>query len=242
MPTRFKDLAKKILSLALTFNSLITMISVANILVGYAPRPWWWPNTPYSPYLLHGSFFAIAFSTALLNIIPSRMVGKVHIDRFLFHHYVYGFVIMIFSIFLIGSFWPESLTSLFTPTSAGANLSFQSLIFYTDLFFLCGGLTLFLDDLPDVSLRVNNILGRLKERAEKSGKTLKFIHLCGSLTTIYVSLAVLAWFIEGYFLIGQHPVWFLSYVILIISLLINGTWGLSVIKKKAWFQTDFQFV
>jgi len=237
MPTRYADLGKKMLSLALTFNSLVSMIWVGSVMAGYyAPRPWWQLHAPYSPYFLHGSFFAIAFLTAFLNIIPSRMIGKVHINRFLFHHYVYGFLVMICSIFLIASFWPEPLTSLFTPTS-GTNLSNQSLIFYTELFFLYGGLTLFLDDLPDVSLRISSILSRLKERTKKSGKTLQFVHLSGSLITIYLSLAVSAWFIEAYFWIRQWPTSFLSYLILILSLTVNGIWGLSVTRKKTWFQS-----
>jgi len=238
MSTKYTDLAKKILSLALTFNSIISIISVGNILGGsYTIGPLGRPYSPYSPYNLHGSLFGIVILTAFLNIIPSRMIGKVHIDRFLFHHYFYGFLAMISSISLIASLWPGSLTSVLTPTSTSASLSFQGLVFYTDLFFLYGGLTLFLDDLPDVSLRLNKVLSRLKGRAQKSSKTLQFVHLCGSLITIYVSLALFAWFIEGYRWLKDLPMWFWSHAITVLSLLINGSWGLKVTKKKIWFQT-----
>jgi len=225
----YANLAKKILSLTLIFNSLVSLISAGNILAGYyASRPWW---QPYSPYLMSGLLFWIAILTALLNIVPSKMVGRVHIRRLLFHHYVYGFLIMIGSTLLIVSFIPNSLTTLFTPTFTGESLSLQSLILYMELFFLYGGLTLLLDDLQDISLRVSRILNRFKKRTHKSGKILQFVHLCCSLITIYISLAVFLWSIEKYHWISQYPLWFLSHAILILSLLINGVWGSNVTKK-----------
>jgi len=229
------NLARKILSLALIFNSLVSLISLGNILVGYyAARPWW---QPYSPYLLDGSLFWVAILTACLNIFPSKMVGKVHIRRLLFHHYVYGFITMMGSAFLITYLVPASLTALFMPTLAGESLSLQSLVFYTELFFLYGGLTLLLDDLPDMSSRMSYVLDQLKKRVHKVGRGLQFVHFCVSLVTVYISLAVGFWFIERYLWISQWPLWFLSHIIFILSLLVNGVWGLDVTRKKIWFQT-----
>lgn len=234
MLRKYANLGKKILSLGLIFNSLIGLISVGNILAGYyAARPWW---QPYSPYLLDGSLFWVATLTALLNIVPSKMVGKVHIRRLFFHHYVYGFLTMMSSTLFIAFLMPTSLTALFKPTSSIESMSLQSLILYAQLFFLYGGFTLLLDDLPDTSLTVNRILNQMGEKVRRSGKMLQFVHLCSSAITIYISLAIFLWLVKEYLWISQWPMWFLSHVISIVSLVINGVWGLRVTKKKIWFQ------
>ena len=59
---------KKIFSIALIFNSLISIACVAGIIYGYyMAYPYW---QPYSPFLLNGNIFWIALAAALINIFP----------------------------------------------------------------------------------------------------------------------------------------------------------------------------
>ena len=85
---------KKIFSLALIFNALITVACVAGILFGYyMSYPYW---HPYAPYLINGNLFWLAIAAGVINIFPSAAIGRaLHTGRFLFHHYVYGFFVLL---------------------------------------------------------------------------------------------------------------------------------------------------
>ena len=84
---------KKIFSLALIFNALITIATVAGILYGfYTIKPQW---HPYAPYLLDGNLFWLALAAGVICIFPAAATGRsLHTGRFLFHHYVYGFFVL----------------------------------------------------------------------------------------------------------------------------------------------------
>ena len=229
-------LSKKILGLALIFNSLLCLITVGNILAGhYAATPWW---RPYSPYLIDGSLFWIAILTAILNIVPAKIIGRVQIRRLLFHHYVYGFAVMIVgSIFLFPSFIPPSLIASSSSLFNVERIGLQGMMLYTNLFFFYGGLTLLLDDFADISSSIKRALDWLGDKVHRSGRPIQFIHFFSSLITVYISISVLLWFISRYQWILQWPMWFLAHVVFIASLLINALWGLDVTRKKRWFQT-----
>lgn len=233
MPKSLVKVSKKILGLTLIFNSLLCLISVGNVLTGYyAAMPWW---RPYSPYLTDGSLFWIAILTALLNIVPARMIGRVRIRRLLFHHYIYGFLVMAFcSVFVFLFFMPTSLIAYSSSLLNAEQIGLLDLIFYMDLFFFYGGLTLFLDDFADVSSRVRCALDWLGEKVYRSGRAIQLIHFCSSLITVYISISIFLWFIERYRSIMQWPMWFLAHIVFIVSLLINGLWGLDVTRKKRW--------
>ena len=85
---------KKTFSLALIFNALITIAGVAGIIFGYyRAYPYW---QPYAPWLLNGNLFWVALAAAIINIFPSAAIGRaLHTGRFLFHHYVYGFLVLL---------------------------------------------------------------------------------------------------------------------------------------------------
>ncbi len=227
-----KVFGKKILSLALMLTCLIALISVENTLLGYyRARPW---RQPYSPYLLDGSLLWFAMLTAVLNIFPSRMIGKVRIGRVFFHHYVYGFLTMVISTLFIAFLIRDSVVPLFTLPTVGSN--FQTITLYTEFFFMFGGPTLLLDDLPDMSMTVNRALNQMMEKVRNSAAVVQSVHLGSSLITLYVSLAVFSWFIEGYVSMSQRPLWSLSYLIFMVSLLINSVWGIIATKKQIWFR------
>ena len=94
MAGSFGVILKKTFSIALIFNALITLACVAGLIYGYyMAYPYW---QPYAPYLFNGNVFWLAIAAALINIFPSAAIGRsLHTGRFLFHHYVYGFFVLL---------------------------------------------------------------------------------------------------------------------------------------------------
>ena len=174
---------KKIFSLALILNSLITLASVVGIVYGfYHAWPYW---MPYAPYLISGNLFILVGITALINIFPSASIGRaLHTGRLFFHHYVYGFFVLATSSLYVAAFTSVSLIELFLVNSA--NLAVN-----TGRFFVLTGLTLFLDDLPDVSKRVEATLNKVKSGFCRVRRGVHYLQLATGLVTFYVFLCVL---------------------------------------------------
>jgi hypothetical protein len=112
MVASVRVIAKKIFSLSLILNSLITLAAIVQIMFNFYPSfPYW---QPYAPYLVNGSVFFLVIIAALLNIYPSASIGRtLNIGRFLFHHYVYGFFVLITSVIFVVFFTSVPLFSLF---------------------------------------------------------------------------------------------------------------------------------
>jgi hypothetical protein len=105
---------RKIFSVALIFNALLTISFAIGLLWGLYVENW----TLYSPYLINGNLFWLAIAAAIVNIFPAASVGKVHTGRLWFHHYVYGFFVMLIASIWTIFFTPESpLTMFFVNTS-----------------------------------------------------------------------------------------------------------------------------
>ena len=79
---------KKVCSLALTFNSLLTIVSVLGVLEGFYSAKYAWK--PYPPYLVDASLFWFAVLAAMFNIYFVVRLGRVKTGRLWFHHYVWG--------------------------------------------------------------------------------------------------------------------------------------------------------
>jgi len=226
-------LGRKTLSLALIFNSLISLASVANILfVSYFTVSGW---RPYSPYLVDGSLLLLAIVTAVLNILPAKLVGKVDLGRIWFHHYVYGFLASSISLTLMAVFAPAYVLVFLMPSLGLQTTGIQMVMIYSGMFFVYGGLTLMIDDIRDVSVRLGGVLDKLKIWAYKSNKTLQKVHLISSLATVYIALSVCAWFMESTLVKETWSIWDISTIIVATSLLFTGLWGLKAVKAKYWF-------
>jgi hypothetical protein len=225
-------LGRKTLSLALIFNSIISLASVADILAAFHFNvDGWWP---YQPYLVGVLLFWPVIVTAVLNIVPARFIGKVDIGRILFHHYVYGFLASSISLTLMVIFAPAYIFVLLMPFLGFQTTRLQMIMIYSGLFFVYGGLTLMIDDIHDVSLRLGTALDRLKLRAYKSGKALQKVHFISSLATVYTAVFISVLFLEiGVLETGS--LWDLSNMFPATSLLITGLWGLKAVKAKYWF-------
>jgi hypothetical protein len=212
---------KKIFSLALIFNALITIAVVAGILFGfYRAYPYW---QPFSPYLLEGNLFWLTIAAAMINIFPSACIGRaLHTGRFLFHHYVYGFLVLLFASIFVVFFTSVSLISLFLITSSDLAIN-------VGRFFILAGLTLLLDDLPDVSERVESGLNWVKSKACQARKVLHTLQLVTGLASVYLLASVS---ISTF----QTPERLFSNIFLIGTLLVTSITSLACVKRKAWLK------
>lgn len=214
-------ITKKIFSLSLILNSLVTLACVAQIMFNnYHGFPCW---QPYSPYLVNGNVFFLVVVGALVNIFPSASVGRtLHTRRLLFHHYVYGFFVLLSAVVFVVAFTSVSLFSLF-------------LVYTSDIavnvgrFFVLAGFTLFLDDLPDVSRRVESTLNGLKSWAIRGRKLLHVLQLFTGLVSFYVFLAVSLW-------TTQHLEVIVEASVMIGTFLVTSLTSFAFVKRRAWLK------
>jgi hypothetical protein len=219
METPVRTIAKKVFSLALVFNALISFTCVAGILFGYYRiYPTW---RPFAPYFLDGNLFWLVLAAALINIFPSAAIGRaLHTGRFLFHHYVYGAFVLAFSSVFVVAFTPVSLFSLFFVDDS-------SIVINASRIFLLAGLTLFIDDLPDVSTRIESVLNRMKWRAYQIRKAFHALQWATGFVTLYGAVAVLVSTIQT----GERTA---PNAILAGTLFVSGITSLALAKRKAW--------
>ena len=212
-------LLKKTFSLTLILNSLITLATIAGILYGFYFHAW----RSYSPYLIDGNLFLLAAAAALINIFPSASIGRcLHTGRLLFHHYVYGFFVLISSAIFVIVFTSVGLISLFLVNSSNIAVN-------AGRFFVLTGITLLLDDLPDVSKRVESALNKVKSKAYQIRKIIHAAQLVTGLVTFYVFLAIALSSIE-------HHSFTVSNFLTIGTLVITSFTAFAFVKRKAWLK------
>jgi hypothetical protein len=211
---------KKTFSIALIFNSLISIATVAGIIYGfYQVYPNW---QPYTPYLLDGNLFWLALAAAIINIFPGAAIGRaLHTGRFLFHHYVYGFFVLAGSSAFVMAFTPIPLLSLFFVDSSSVAVNAGR------VFFLAG-LALFLDDLPDVSKRMESLLNWIKTKAYSIRRGLHLAQFVTGCFAFYCSLSIL---FSTLFVDSSRA---LPNSFVIVSLFITGITSFALVKRKAW--------
>jgi hypothetical protein len=96
-------------------------------------------------------------------------------------------------------------------------------------FFVLTGLTLLLDDLPDVSKRVESALNKLKLRAYQVRKVIHALQLITGLISFYVFLAVALASI-------QNPALTVANYLTMSTLLITSITAFACVKRKAWLK------
>ena len=221
MTSPVRVILKKIYSIALILNALITVASVAGILSGfYISYPYW---RPYAPFLIDGNLFWIAIAAGVINIFPSAAIGRaLHTGRFLFHHYVYGFFVLLSTSACVTAFTTIPLPSLFFVESYNVGVNAGR------VFFLAG-LALFLDDLPDVSKRVESGLNRIKKKAYRIRKSLHILQFVTGIFALYCCLSILFSTI-----VDNSRALPNSFVI--SSLLITSITSFVCLKRKTWLK------
>ncbi len=218
-------MTKKVFSLTLILNALITITTLAGILYGfYFVWPGW---KPYFPDLISGNIFLIAVIAALINIFPSASIGrKLHTGRFLFHHYVYGFFVLFLSSFYVVAFTAftsiSGLVMLFLTNNA-------SIAVNTGRFFMLTGFTLVLDDLPDVSKRVESALNRVKSQACRVRPVFHYLQFITGAITFYIVIAIAVF--EVY-----HPSTNIANYLTMGTLLVTSITSFACVKRKSWLK------
>lgn len=210
---------RKVFSLALIFNSLLTVVFSIGLLASYYTL---FPNwTPYPPYIVNGQLFWILIAAALLNVFPCVNIGKVHTGRLWFHHYVYGFIVSSLAAAVSAIGMPEGIPTLFTIYTT--NVSINAL-----RFLILGGLTLVIDDLADVSKKLRSGLGTMKRKAQQNGRTFHVIQVIMAFITLYFLVAI------GVYL-PQHPDEItLANMILLGTLLITVVTSFANVGRRVW--------
>ncbi len=212
---------KKAFSISLMLNSLITVAAIAGITYGFYHS---WPNwKPYAPYLINGNLFLVVAAAAIINIFPSASIGRaLHTGRFLFHHYVYGAAVLFTSSFCIIAFSSLSLITLFLVNSSNIAVN-------AGRFFVLTGLTLLLDDLPDVSKRVELTLNKVKSGFYRIRKGIHIFQLITGTVTFYIFIAILLDSIHKFSLTVSN---FLT----MSTLIITSITSFACVKRKAWLK------
>jgi hypothetical protein len=212
---------KKIYSVALIFNALITVACVIGILSGfYMSYPYW---RPYAPFLIDGNLLWIAIAAGVINIFPSASIGRaLHTGRFLFHHYVYGFFVLVSSSTFVTAFTSIPLPSLFLVQSSSIGVNAGRVCFLA-------GLALFLDDLPDVSKRVESFLNRIKAKAYQMRKSLHILQFITGGFALYCCISIILSTI-----VNSNQALPNSFVI--GSLTITSITSFACVKRKTWLK------
>ena len=175
-------ICKKIFSVSLVFNALVSISCAAGILAGFYWRYHDWH--PFAPYLVSASVFLVLIVAAIVNIFPSAGLGRsLHTGRLFFHHYFYGFLVLFFSAVYVTVFTPVSLISIFFINNTNVSVNVGRV-------FLLGGSALVLDDLPDVHGKIESSLNWLKAKAGQGGKFLSIVQLITGTVTFYLFIAI----------------------------------------------------
>ncbi len=219
MAESIKVWLKKVFSLTLMLNSFVTLAAVIGLTYGFYNV---WPNwKPFEPYLISGNVFLLVIAAGLINIFPSACIGrKLHTGRFLFHHYVYGAAVLATSSFCVLAFSSVSLTGLFLQNTSNVAIN-------AGRFFVLTGMTLLLDDLPDVSKQIEISLNKIKTGFYKIRKAIHVLQFVTGAATFYVFLSILLTEIKNWN-IGINNAFTMG------TLLITSITSFMFFKRKAW--------
>ena len=215
-------ICRKIFSVSLVFNALLTIACILSILGGFYYYYHNWK--PFYPFIVNGNVFWIAIAAAALNIFPSARLGRdLHTGRFLFHHYFYGIVVLVLAAFYVTFFTPVTLLTLFVTDNTTVAVNFGR-------FFFLGGLALLLDDLPDVSTKIESALNWMKDWAHRGEKIMNILHVLTGIGSLYVFVAVLL-------SVAQNTKWItLANVMVLGSVFITGITSFIFVKRSAWLR------
>ncbi len=214
---------KKIFSVALIFNALITLSVVSGLIFSfYKSYPYW---HPFAPYLLDGNLLWFAIAAAAINIFPAACIGRaLHTGRFLFHHYVYGFLVLLIGSLLIVFFTSMPFLYLFLYNSG-------DVVVNAGRFLVLAGLALLLDDLPDVSERIESSLNWVKTKACQAKRVLHVLQLVTGLGSLYLLAAV-----SLHTIMNPERAFYNSFSL--GGLLVTTITSLACVKKKMWLKIE----
>jgi hypothetical protein len=187
------------------------------LLTGFYGAGW----TIYPPYLVNANLLWLIIAVSIMNIFPAASLGKVHTGRLWFHHYVYGFLVLGLAAALLLMLSSVPILDLLTGNITDVYVN-------VGRFFVLGGLTLLLDDLPDVSKSTHAVIRKLKKQAYRGRKIIHAVECFMGFSSIYVFLCVSLYMVENPALVT------LANLILAGTLLVTGVFSFAVVKRKIW--------
>ena len=212
---------RKIFSVALIFNALLTITFAVGLLWGFYVEHW----RLYPPYLIDGNLFWLVIAAAVINIFPAAYLGRVHTGRLWFHHYVYGFFVIVASLLWLVFFTPVSILIVFFINTTNLSVNFGR-------FFFLGGLALLLDDLPDVHSVTWKSLRWLKSKAHQIKEIMHVIQLA-------MGFVAISFFIIVSLSIFHKPQWMTpANFIQMGTLLITAFTSFGSVKTKVWLKLE----
>ncbi|MBS7648635.1 hypothetical protein KEJ17_03190 [Candidatus Bathyarchaeota archaeon] len=222
-------LGKKILSLTLIFSSIASLVS--SLSVTYGVLSGYVSSALYKPYLIDTSLLFFAALTGILNIAPARIMGKVNVKRVLFHHYVYGFL-SILTYFISAALSPilylfSSLNPYLYDTQVNQVLM---------VLLLYWGITLVIDDISDISPRIERLLGSIGNRIRKISKMILWVHLVSSIISTYATISVFLWYFNSGFPVNGSLLTDFAHVLFIASLSLTTIYGLKMVWGRVWLK------
>jgi len=227
-------LGRKILCLAVIFNSIVSMLLAGNLLyVFYTNRLM---QHPYWPYLLDGSLLWFVIAASLLNIVTAKILGNVDLKRIKFHHYFYGFIASTISFIFMTLFAPTYLFTLLMPMLISNACSSATMPISAAFLLLYGGMTLIIDDIQDISLKLGRAFNNLKKKLHGFGRPLETFHLFSSALSTYVTLSIILWAFANGLYSGESLLPSLSAGVFALNFLITSLWGLGISKKGFWLK------
>jgi hypothetical protein len=212
-------IGRKALGLILISNSIASLISALSILWGS------YLNVPTrETYFVNQLLFSFLALTSILNLAPAKALGKIEIRRFLFHHYVYGFILILLyfasaTLFSIMQIW------------VWEGQTYMVLLFYW-------GAALIIDDIHDVSPRIAFLLDAAARRARRLGGLILIIHAVSSMVSVYVVFQILAWHIENTFPLGINSFMSQMRIFLLANFFITAFYGMKIVKDKIWLMNS----
>jgi hypothetical protein len=213
-------IVKKIFSVTLVFNALVSVGCAVGILSGFYWRYQNWH--PFSPYLVSAGIFWVLIAAAVINIFPSAGLGRsLHTGRLFFHHYFYGFLVLIFTSLYIVFFTPVSIFTIFIVNSTSIDVNAGRTL-------LLGGLALVLDDLPDVHGKIDSFLNRLKVKAGEWSRLISALHIVTGALTFYIFVAI------SLAMLYNSSIVTLANLIVLVSSFITGVTSFIFIKRSVW--------
>jgi hypothetical protein len=202
----------------LIFNSLLSIFYAVGLLTGYYAHGW----RLYAPYLVDGALFWVLILASIINIFPSATVGQIKTGRLWFHHYIYGLLVSGLALVSLITLVPISPFNLFTARTT-------NIIVNVGRFFILGGFTLILDDLPDVSNGLRRALRFLKLSVYRGRRLMHIVQYILSCLSIYLFTSVVLYLAQNQ---NVSP----SNLILSATLLITSMTSFAVAKRKVWLQ------
>jgi hypothetical protein len=206
---------RKLVSLALTFGCLLSILLVVGFLVGFYTAQW----KLFEPFLLNANVLWLTIPVAVMDFFPIASFGHVKVRRLGFHHFVYGLAIV------AGSSVLTSVT-VFNVFSLGI----RDVKLNVGRGFILVGLTLIVDDFADISDRTRTALRVMKSKLYQKRRVIHAVQGLLSCVTFYVFLCATVW-------LTQNPKGInLANLTLTSTLLVTSLTGFGSVRKRIWLR------